>query len=59
MNSLSNTIGALLVLGACLVLALRAWNSEQVDWHRTARLAAIWIALIAGLALVFSWLGAR
>lgn len=37
-----------------LVVAAAAYASFRLDWKKSARMALMWVAIFAGMALVFS-----
>jgi len=47
-----DVVAAIIVLAACMVLALRGFRSYRMTRGRTLAITAIWVAVIAGLAIV-------
>ncbi len=47
-----DAIAAIVAVAACMVLALRGFGSYRLTRNRTLAIAAIWVAVIAGLAIV-------
>lgn len=56
MNQTATLVSIVSILG-CLLLATRGLAARQSNFSRTALLALIWLAIIAGGTLVASWVG--
>jgi hypothetical protein len=48
------TITAVVSVAACLVLAVRAVRGRGMSFNRAARMALVWIVIIAALAVVLA-----
>ena len=52
-----DAIALLAFLALALVLPVAALRGEKLDFSRGWRMAAIWVALFALVAMVFAWVG--